>query len=247
MDPSKLLSHEETVELIKQAQAGDEAAQEKLITKNYALIKSIVRGFLNRGAEYEDLLQIGSIGLIKAIKGYNPSFEVRFSTYAVPMIAGELKRFMRDDGIIKVSRSLKENAIKIFRAQEALKRKMLRDPTIEELSLETGIEPGMIVESLDAVKDPISIYEPVFEESNSNAKVEMIDLMVRDDSEKVIDTLLLKELISKLNAREKKIIMLRYFSDKTQSEIAAMLGISQVQVSRLITKTIEKLKKAVEM
>jgi len=146
-----------------------------------------------------------------------------------------------------VSRSLKENAIKIFRAQEALKRKLLRDPTIEELSQETGIEPGMIVESMDAVKDPISIYEPVFEESNSNAKVEMIDLMVRDDSEKVIDTLLLKELISKLNAREKKIIMLRYFNDKTQSEIASMLGISQVQVSRLISKTIEKLKKAVEM
>ena len=244
MEQKPLLTHEETLALIELAQNGDSHAQEVLIERNYALVKSIVRGYLNRGIEYEDLLQIGSMGLMKAIRGYNPAFDVRFSTYAVPMIAGELKRFLRDDGMIKVSRSLKETAIKVFRAQDLLKRELGREPTIEELSTRVGIDACEIVEALDAVRDPVSLYAPAFEDEDSHTQV--IDLMAKDDSKELIDRLLLKELIGQLSPREKKLIILRFFQDKTQSEIAKTLGVSQVQVSRLITKTIEKLKKAAQ-
>lgn len=159
---SDLLTHEQTLKLIRAANAGDEEAKETLIIKNAALVRSIVKGFTARGAEYDDLYQTGLIGLLKAIEGYDEKYNVRFSTYAVPMIAGEIKRFLRDDGIIKVSRSLKENAVKIFRAQEKLKKELLREPLLSEISRETGLEPEEITQSLDAVREPVSIYEPVF-------------------------------------------------------------------------------------
>ena len=239
------MSHEETQLLIKRAQSGDKSAEETLIVGNIALVKSIVRGYLNRGTDYDDLVQIGSIGLLKAIKGYDSSYNVRFSTYAVPMISGEIKRFLRDDGIIKVSRSLKENAIKIFRAQEMLKNELGRDPDISEIAQKTGMLSEDIVEALDAVRDPISIYEPVFQDKDSKAALlldTMPDMSVKEDAH-VIDNLLLQQLLKSLSERERKIVLLRFYRDKTQSEIANIIGVSQVQVSRIITHTLDKLQK----
>lgn len=235
---SDLLTHEQTLELIKQAQNGDHKARETLVIRNLALVKSIVKGFLGRGQEYDDLLQIGNIGLIKAIDGYNMEFNVRFSTYAVPMISGEIKRFLRDDGIIKVSRSLKENAIKIFRAQETLKKTLGREPTIEEIAQETQMDKEEVVHSMEAVREPLSIYEPIFEDESK----QLIDTITQDFSSHMVDVLLLKELISKLEPNEREIIMLRFFKDKTQSEIAEIVGVSQVQISRILTRTLKKMR-----
>ncbi|NLT96950.1 MAG: SigB/SigF/SigG family RNA polymerase sigma factor [Christensenellaceae bacterium] len=244
MAEKSLLSHEESIRLIKLAQAGDAKAQETLVLRNTALVKSIVKKFLNRGVEFDDLMQIGSLGLIKAIKGYDPSFNVRFSTYAVPMIAGEIKRFLRDDGIIKVSRSLREKSFEIFGVKEQLKLELKREPTIEELSQRLNMTPEDVVFAMEAVRSPVSIYEPAFDDENS--KTLLIDTMAEHDDNAIIDTILLKEMIQKLSPKERQLIMLRFFSDKTQMEIAEILGVSQVQVSRLITKTLSKLKKSVE-
>lgn len=240
----KLLTHEETLALLKKARAGDKAAKEVLVVRNAALVKSIVKKFLGRGAEFEDLMQIGNLGLVKAVMNYRPEYEVRFSTYAVPMIAGEIKRFLRDDGMIKVSRSLKESAFVIFRANEKLKKELDRDPTLDELALETGIAKEDIVLATEAVKAPVSIFEPAFDDENS--KMLLIDTMSATSDEDIIDNLVLKELMRKLDPKERKLIFLRFFKDKTQMEIAKILGVSQVQVSRLITKTINKLQEAVK-
>ena len=239
-----VLSHEESLRLIEAAQKGDIAAKETLVVRNTALVKSIVKKFLNRGVEFEDMMQIGSLGLIKAVKGYDAKFNVRFSTYAVPMIAGEIKRFLRDDGIIKVSRSLREKSFEIYNAKEALKNELKREPTIDEISQKLGMAPEDIVFAMEAVRNPVSIFEPAFEDEGS--KTLLIDTMSENTDNDMIDTILLKELIQKLDPKERQLIMLRFYSDKTQMEIAELLGVSQVQVSRLITKTIQKLKKAVE-
>lgn len=239
-----VLSHEESLRLIDAAQKGDSAAKETLVVRNTALVKSIVKKFLNRGVEFEDLMQIGSVGLIKAVIGYDAKFNVRFSTYAVPMIAGEIKRFLRDDGIIKVSRSLREKSFEIYNAKEALKNELKREPTIDEISKKLGMASEDIVFAMEAVRSPVSIFEPAFEDEGS--KTLLIDTMSENTDNDMIDTILLKELLQKLDPKERQLIMLRFYSDKTQMEIAELLGVSQVQVSRLITKTIQKLKKAVE-
>lgn len=237
-----LLSHEECLKFIEEAQNGDQKAKETLVVKNTALVKSIVKKFFNRGVEFDDLMQIGSLGLVKAIQGYDAKFGVQFSTYAVPMIAGEIKRFLRDDGIIKVSRSLREKSFEIFGTIEKMKKKLKREPTINEIANELEMSPEDIVFAMDAVKNPVSIYEPAFDDENS--KTLLIDTMPTGNDEELIDKILLKELIGSLDAKERQLIMLRFYSDKTQVEIAKILGVSQVQVSRLITKTIKKLKKA---
>lgn len=239
-----ILSHEESLSLIAAAQKGDEKAKETLIIKNTALVKSIVKKFLNRGVEFEDLLQIGSLGLVKAVRGYDPKYEVRFSTYAVPMIAGEIKRFLRDDGMIKVSRSLREKSFEIFSTKERLKEELKREPTIEELSKRLEMTPEDIVFAMEAVRHPVSIYEPAYDDESS--KTMLIDTMSEDYDDEMIDKILLKELLQRLDPKERQLIMLRFYSDKTQTEIAEILGVSQVQVSRLITKTLGKLKKSVE-
>ncbi len=238
---SALLAHDETLVLIAEAQNGDGSATDKLVKCNSALVKSIVKRFLGRGVEYDDLFQIGCMGLIKAIQNYDASFNVRFSTYAVPMILGEIKRFLRDDGSIKVSRSLKETAIKALNIQEQMKDKLGRTPTINEISEAIGIPSEDIVFAFDAAKTPLSIYENAYDDSS----VLLVDRMMTDESqqEELIDKILLKELIGKLDMQERRIIVLRYFQDKTQSEIASVLGISQVQVSRMESKILAKLRK----
>ncbi len=241
-DDRRLLSHEETMTLIQKAQYGDAEAKEILVQKNIALVKSLVKKFLNRGHDYEDLLQLGSIGLIKAIQNYDPSYNVRFSTYAVPMIMGKIKRFLRDDGMIKVSRSLKELVNKTAVAREQLKASLGRDPSIQEIAEEIGTTPEEIVYAMDAVRTPASIYDVIYEDEDS--PILLIDKISEESSEteEVMDRVTIKDLLSKLDKRERTIIIMRYFRDRTQSEIADLLGISQVQVSRIEKKVLTKMR-----
>ena len=220
---------------------GDESAQELLVKRNIALVKSIIKKYLNRGVDYDDLFQIGCLGLVKAIKNYDPAYQVRFSTYAVPMIAGEVKRYLRDDGMVKVSRSLKELAIKVAAAQEKLNLRFGREAGIMEIAEETGADPGDIVMALEASRPHASIYDPVYGD-DSDACV-MDKLASDEDCESgIVNRILLKELLSQLDPRERQLIMMRYFMNKTQSDTAKELGVSQVQVSRLESKILKKLR-----
>ncbi|MCI9430055.1 MAG: RNA polymerase sporulation sigma factor, SigF/SigG family [Lachnospiraceae bacterium] len=224
---------EETAVLLTQAQAGDRGAREILIEKNLGLVHHIVKRFLGRGYEAEDLFQIGSIGLMKAIDKFDLTYEVKFSTYAVPMIAGEIKRFLRDDGMVKVSRTLKENGMKIKQAADEVSKELGREATISEISELTGISVEDIVVAMEANAEVESIYKSVYQ-SDGN-EIYMVDRLPsgKDDNEKVLNHILLEQLLSELTDEEKRLIALRYFQDKTQVEVARQLGISQVQVSRL--------------
>ncbi|HHU49698.1 MAG: RNA polymerase sporulation sigma factor SigF [Caldicoprobacterales bacterium] len=238
----QLLSHEETMALIEKAQNGDDEAKEILVRKNIALVKSLVKKFLNRGHDYEDLFQLGSIGLLKAIQNYDPKYNVRFSTYAVPMIMGEIKRFLRDDGMIKVSRSLKELVNKSAAAREQLKGQLGRDPSIQEIADAVDCTPEEIVYAMDAVRVPASIYDVIYEDEDN--PILLIDKISEDNTEvdEAMERITLNDLLSKLDKRERAIIIMRYFRDKTQSEIAEMLNISQVQVSRIEKKVLLKMR-----
>ena len=235
-----MLTHRETLELIRQAQSGDQDAKEKLIEQNMPLIKSIVKRYLSKYVDYEDLMQLGALGLIKAINNFDLSFDVRFSTYAVPMIGGEIKRFLRDDGSIKVSRTLKNTCYKINRYIEEYRSEHDREPDIGEIASHFGIEPEEVAFTMDSSRMPVSIYEGSEDEDN----LTLIDRLAEDDhQDELIDGICLKNLLNELEDREKQIIILRYYRDKTQSEIARTIGVSQVQVSRLENKILEKLRK----
>lgn len=238
----QVLSHEETLSLISKSQQGDRNSEETLIKHNVGLISSIAKRFLNRGYEFEDLFQIGSIGLIKAIKNFDPSYSVKFSTYAVPMIMGEIKRFIRDDGIIKVSRSLKDIAKKSKIARERLSKELGRDPSINELAEELHISPEDLVMAMDSMVTPEYLYDVIHQDDGS--PVLLIDKIAEDNhvENEVTDKIALKEVLERLDAKARQIIILRYFKDKTQTEIAGMLGISQVQVSRIEKKVLAKMK-----
>jgi RNA polymerase sporulation-specific sigma factor len=241
----QLLSHDETLSLLEKAQQGDEKAKERLVEKNIALVKSLVKKFLNRGYEYEDLFQLGSIGLVKAIYNYNPSYNVRFSTYAVPMIIGEIKRFLRDDSMIKVSRSLKELVTKANAAKEYLKAELKREPTIQEIAENIESSPDEIIYAMEAVRAPTSIYDVIYEDDDN--PILLIDKVSEEYSQEdeAMVRLTLKDLLSKLEKRERTIIVMRYFQDKTQSEIAKLLDISQVQVSRIEKRILKKMRERI--
>ncbi|TDT50800.1 RNA polymerase sporulation sigma factor SigF [Fonticella tunisiensis] len=241
----KFQSHEEVMELIGRSQQGDREAQDILINSNIGLISVIVKKFLNRGYEYEDLFQIGSIGLIKAIKNFDTSLNVKFSTYAVPMIMGEIKRFIRDDGIIKVSRNVKETAKKVKHAKEKLSKQYGREVTVEEIANELCITSEDVVMSLDSLNAPEYLYETIHQDDGS--PVLLIDKIKSDGNDygsDLIDRVALKELIGNLDPKARQVIILRYFKDMTQSQIAERLGISQVQVSRIEKKVLDYLRKA---
>lgn len=238
------LPHEEVLALIRRAQAGEEAAMEGLVKHNTALVKSIVKKYLGRGVEFDDLFQIGCLGLVKAIQNYDEQFNVRFSTYAVPMIAGEIKRFLRDDGMIKVSRSIKELATKAVAAQERLRRTLGGDPGILELAKEVDAEPEDIAVALEAVRPHVSLYEHVYDDGSDATLLDRMQMTDGAEDTGVVDKILLKELLGQLEARERQLIVLRYFQDKTQSEIARLMGVSQVQISRLENRIISKLRDA---
>lgn len=232
----------DTLELIKLARQGDKKARDLLVTQNIGLVWSIVRRFSNRGHELDDLFQIGSIGLIKAIDKFDTSFDVKFSTYAVPMITGEIKRFLRDDGMIKVSRSLKETANKVRISREILSNKLGREPTIEEISEDIDIDTEEIVMALESNAEVESLYKTIYQ-GDGNA-IYLIDKLEqsKDESEVMIDKFALKEIIESLEPKDQDIIRLRYFCDKTQTDIAKELGISQVQVSRLEKKILKTMR-----
>lgn len=234
------LSDPEVKQLLLASQQGDMQARDRLVHHNIRLVWSVVQRFLNRGYEAEDLFQIGSIGLLKAIDKFDLSYDVKFSTYAVPMIIGEIQRFLRDDGMVKVSRSLKELANKVRKTRDILSKSLNRAPTIQEVAKELGVEPEEIVFAQEANRAPTSIHETVYE--NDGDPITLMD-QIADDSESAwFDKLALKEAIHKLTEREKLIVYLRYFKDQTQSEVAERLGISQVQVSRLEKKIIVKIR-----
>lgn len=242
-----LLSHEETLELIQKVQNGDEEAKALLISSNLGLVRSVIGKFSNIGYERDDLFQLGSIGLIKAIYKFDSSYNVKFSTYAVPMILGEIKRYLRDDGMVKVSRSLKQLAVKIKMQGEMLSKKLGREPTIEELAQEIGVEKEDVVMAIESNFSVEYLQGVIHEEEGS--PIYLIDKISQKgeiEEEKVVDNILLKEVLGKLEKRERQIIMLRYFEDKTQSEIGELLNISQVQVSRIEKKVLHKLKNYIE-
>jgi len=236
-----MAEHSEVYKLIKDAQNGSEDAKTALIAENSPLIKSVIRRYKNRGVEYEDLYQLGCMGFLKAIRNFSAEFGVKFSTYAVPMIAGEVKRFIRDDGYIKISRSVKSLAGKINYFVEAYKAKHQISPDIETIAQNFGIEPQEAVFAMDSAKFPLSLYEKTDEEGGQS----LLDKIAsKESADEKIDHIILKDLIAALPCREKKIILLRYYRDKTQSEVANVLNVSQVQVSRLETKILNKIREA---
>ena len=233
---------ERTLALIAKSHQVDKKARNTLVEENIGLVYSIVRRFLGRGIEMEDLVQIGSIGLIKAVDKFDTGFEVQFSTYAVPMIAGEIKRFLRDDGMIKVSRSLKENARKVFSARERLEKCLGREPCMQELSAETGLSGEEIVMAMESSAEVDSIYRTIYQ-GDGNA-ISLEDRLEEKDNpnERLLDHLVLQEVMDSLEEQEKKLIKMRYFEDKTQNQVAAALSMTQVQVSRMEKKVLKKMR-----
>lgn len=222
----------ENAALLERVKEGDYDAQNRLVENNMGLVYSIVKRYTGRGYDLEDLVQIGAIGLIKAIKKFDTEFNVQFSTYAVPVIAGEIKRFMRDDGAVKISRTLKETAMKGWRAEEELRKKLKREPTIKEISDKCGIEVDILTEAFDAASPPASIYESIYE--NGDKEIRLLDTMSGDDSEeRIINKVMADNILKSLKPRERQVMVLRYYKGKTQSEIAKIIGVSQVQVSRI--------------
>lgn len=233
---------EEMSVLIEKSHAGDKQAREVLIEKNLGLVHHIVKRFLNRGVDAEDLFQIGCIGLMKAVDKFDLAFDVKFSTYAVPMISGEIKRFLRDDGMVKVSRSLKENGWKITRAREQFQHEHGREPTLEEIAKVTGLSTEEVVMAMDAGAEVESIYKSVYQ-SDGN-EIYLVDQIAgkNNEREKLLNHMLLKQLLSELEGEERELIRLRYFQGKTQTEVAGRLGISQVQVSGLEKRILRRLR-----
>ncbi len=236
-----MLDNEEILRLVKLSQQGDQEAKKMLLEENSPLIKSLIKRFKDKGVEYDDLYQLGCMGFLKAIKNFNAEFGVKFSTYVVPMVIGEIKRFMRDDGMIKVSRALKSLNLQINKYIENFVEINQRKPNIEELAKHFKVEEQEIVMAMDSAKMPVSIYTPIEDDGDSLSMIDRIE-SEEDYNVKMIDNLAIKEIIKSLNNREKKIIMLRYYFDKTQSEIAKVLKISQVQVSRLENKILTNLR-----
>ena len=230
-------------QLLIRAKEGDKEAKEELVDNSLGLVHHIVRRFVGRGVDAEDLLQIGSIGLLKAIEHFDMQFGVQFSTYAVPMIQGEIKRFMRDDGMIKVSRSIKENSFKINKAVNEYIQKFGKEPTVMTLCEATGLNPEDIVMAMEATTDVESIYKTVTNCEGSEQF--LVDKLSgeKNENKKIVNNVMLAQLMDTLGTMEKELLRLRYFEDKTQVQVAGILGISQVQVSRLEKKILMGLRK----
>lgn len=236
----------ETIELIKMARKGDKQARDKVIQDNMGLVYSIVGRYAGRGYDSEELSQIGAIGLIKAVDKFDMSFDVKFSTYAVPLISGEIKRFLRDDGMVRVSRSIKENGWKIKRAADQLSQQLDREPSIEELAAATEISPEDIVIALEANSEVESINKPICFSDGKEVALEERIQEKSDWNEQLLNRMLVEQLMLLLDETEQALIRMRYYEDRTQREVAEQLGISQVQVSRLEKKILRNLRKAID-
>lgn len=234
-----------TIVLIQKSHEGDKEARARLVEENTGLVWCVVKRFYNRGVEMEDLFQIGTIGLLKAIDKFDLNYDVKFSTYAVPMIAGEIKRFLRDDGMIKVSRSLKELSYKAYLCREKLQERFGREPSVTELAGELGVEPEELIAALDASSEVESLHKPIYQ--SDGQEVSLMDRLPwrAEPEEEVLDHLLLKELLGGLEKEERQLIYLRYFADRTQAQAGKELGISQVQVSRLEKKILKSMREQI--
>ncbi len=233
---------DKTLELLKFAKEGNQDAKEQLVTENLGLVWSVARRFLGRGHDLEDLYQIGCIGLMKCIDKFDLSYDVKFSTYAVPMISGEIKRFLRDDGLVKVSRTLKETAYKVMKMREELVNKTGLEPKLEEISRILEIDVEEIVASLEANVEVESIHKTIYE--NDGNTICLIDKLpdTVDESETLMNHMLVEDLLNGLEETERKIITMRYYENKTQAEIAEIIGVSQVQISRMEKKILIKMR-----
>ena len=234
-----------TIALIQRSHEGDEEAKAQLVEENTGLVWCIVKRFCNRGVEAEDLFQVGSIGLLKAIDKFDLSYDVKFSTYAVPMISGEIKRFLRDDGMIKVSRSLKELAYKAYLCQEKLQEKWGRDPTVSEIAEHLGVATEELTQAMDASGDIESLYKPIYQKEGQ--EIRLMDKLPEKEGgeERLLNQMLLCQLLAYLNKEERKLIYLRYFANQTQTQVGVTLGISQVQVSRMEKKILKSLREKI--
>ena len=236
-----MIDYEQTLRLIKLAQNGDQDAKDMLINAHYPLVKSVIKRYRNKGVDYDDLFQLGCVGFVKAINNFDSSYNVRFSTYAVPMIAGEVKRFLRDDGYIKVSRAIKSQAAEINRYLDSFSSDSPA-PSIADIAKKFNLEPQEVVFAMDSARYPVSLSTPVDSaEEGSVTLGERIATPEEEDSK--LDHFILKQLIESLPPRDRKIIIMRYYRDKTQSEIAKELGVSQVQVSRIENKVLQNMRK----
>lgn len=231
---------EKTSDLIQKSKDGDKDALDALIVENTPLVKSVVRRYSGKNVEYDDLMQLGSMGLLKAIKNFDENFNVRFSTYAVPMIAGEIKRFIRDDGAVKVSRALKLLTYNIGKFKDDFSKTNNREPTIDEISKEFNVDKEEVVFALDSTRYPLSLNDTQGDDEGAP----LIDKIGENTSNDLDDKIILKGVIKGLPEREKKIIILRYYRDKTQSEVAGIMGVSQVQISRIENKILSKIKES---
>ena len=239
----KVLKSEETQALLVRAKAGDKQAREELISGNLRLVLSVIQRFSNRGENADDLFQVGCIGLIKAIDNFDTNLQVKFSTYGVPMIVGEIRRYLRDNSAVRVSRSMRDTAYKVLQAKEAYMAQHQREPSVEEIAKILELKREDVVFALDAIVDPVSLYEPVY--SDGGDTICVMD-QVRDQKntdENWLEQIALKEAMDRLSDREKRILNLRFFEGKTQMEVSARIGISQAQISRLEKNAIQKIKR----
>ncbi len=239
----KVLTNEQTMALLRRAKAGDSGAREELISGNLRLVLSVIQKFSGRGENPDDLFQVGCVGLIKAIDGFDLSQPVRFSTYGVPMIVGEIRRYLRDNSAVRVSRSLRDTAYRVMQAREQLMAGSQREPTVEELAQTLGIPREEVVFAMDAVTEPVSLYEPLY--SDSGDTVCVLD-QVRDKKntdEQWLEHIALKDALDRLGERERHILALRFYEGKTQMEVSAEVGISQAQVSRLEKSALKSIRK----
>lgn len=240
----KVLSESEKMRLLKLSREGDKKAREELVNGNLRLVLSVIQRFTQRGENLDDLFQVGCIGLIKSIDNFDMSQNVRFSTYAVPMIIGEIRRYLRDNNSIRISRSMRDTAYKAMQVKERLTTQNLREPTVEEIAKELDLPREDIVMALESIVEPVSLYEPVYSDGGDTIYV-MDQVGDHNDDNNWLDEIALKEAIRGLNDREKKILNLRFFKGMTQIEVSAEIGISQAQVSRLEKGALERIKKQI--
>ena len=240
----QVLKNDEMTLLLRRAAGGDNTAREQLIYGNLRLVLSVIQKFLGRGENMDDLFQVGCIGLIKAIDNFDVEQGVRFSTYGVPMIVGEIRRYLRDNSAIRVSRSMRDTAYRVLQAREKLMREDQREPTVEQIAKELDIPREEVVFAMDAIMDPVSLYDPVYSDNNGDALCVMDQVSDRLSSdESWIEQIALKDAVERLTEREKKILAMRFYQGKTQMEVSAEIGISQAQVSRLEKSAISSIKK----
>lgn len=237
----KVLKEDKKLELIKKAHNGDRNARDEMIQGNLKLVLSVIQRFSNRGEPLDDLFQVGCMGLIKAIDNFNTDLQVRFSTYAVPMIIGEVRRYLRDNNSVRVSRSLRDTAYKAIQAREKLSNELNREPRVEEIAKELDMNKEDVVIALEAIVEPVSLYEPVYNEGGDAIYV-MDQIGDRNTPDSWMDEIMIKDSIKKLSQREKNILNLRFMLGKTQTEVAKEIGISQAQVSRLEKSALKSIK-----